>query len=497
MKNYLKPIVLTLAAALFLPYISSCAQENVVANETTTAISATDATKSTTEARILPNLGDANFDGYTFTVLTNDTTSIDWLDWIPRDIEAETETADSINDAVYRRNRTLEDRYNFVIKQNKQEDARGLLKKTVGAGLNEVDLFEDYLRETVSSATAGLLLDLNQLPSIDFDQPWWDHRANSSLSIGGRLFFTSGGNMQIVNYDASGTVLFNKKILADNVLEDPYELVLSGKWTMDKLYDMAKAAAINLDGNPEMDYQYDRFGLITQRDSLISLLHNSGETITTKDEHDMPIISFGSERSINALEKAFDLTYDPNITFNAHSILDKVEAIYPITEKMFQSDQALFMWIRLRIVQNLRNMETEFGILPIPKYDENQKDYFTTVNMYTGQAFAVPQTADPDRTGFILEAINAESKYTVMPAYYETTLKTKVARDNESQAMLDIIFNSTVYDLGAICDWGGLNTVIVYAMDKYDRTIASKFEKSLPRMEKAIEQAVNKIMAIE
>ena len=56
---------------------------------------------------------------------------------------------------------------------------------------------------------------------------------------------------------------------------------------------------------------------------------------------------------------------------------------------------------------------------------------------------AVPITAtNLERTGIITEALSAESYKRVIPAYYETALKTKYARDDESVQMLDMIANS-------------------------------------------------------
>ena len=86
------------------------------------------------------------------------------------------------------------------------------------------------------------------------------------------------------------------------------------------------------------------------------------------------------------------------------------------------------------MVDKLRAMETDFGILPIPKLDSSQEKWGHTVgSRYTGVGMAVPITArNLERTGHILEAICAESRYTTIPTYYDVSLKTKFARDEES-----------------------------------------------------------------
>jgi hypothetical protein len=167
-------------------------------------------------------------------------------------------------------------------------------------------------------------------------------------------------------------------------------------------------------------------------------------------------VEYGTERSFSAMEGCYDIMYDYSFTINMHWVGDKLPGgiqIYPESEKMFQEDRGLFMWVRLRIVQNLRGMETDFGILPMPKLNEAQQEWYSTVNSFTGQGVALANLHDADglaRAGHIMEALAAESKYTVTLAYYDTQLKTKIARDDDSSAMLDIIFSSKVWDVGEI-----------------------------------------------
>ncbi|GHV13043.1 hypothetical protein FACS1894219_07160 [Clostridia bacterium] len=493
-----RKLALLMTALAVVPLAASCAQESASPTEApTTAVSATtDSSTPTTTPQAQPNLdSDMNFGGYRFRIVTNEDTSPDGQDWVPRDIFAEEENADPINDAVYRRNRTLEERYGFILEQVKKEDQSDFVKKSIQSGLNDFDVIEAGMGSFI---TDGLLMDLYDLPDIDFEQPWWNQSANAQLSIANRLFTTDGGAMQLINMDASAAILFNKGLLQGYLFtEDPYELVNSGKWTMDKFGEMIRAGTRDIDGNQIMNYQTDSYGLIFQRDTAISLLHNSGETIAAKDSDDLPYVNVGSERSILALEKAFDIMYDHKTAFNMHTLEGLETGIYPESEAMFEGGRGLFMWIRFRIVQNLRNMDTDFGILPIPKLDEKQENYYSTVNVITGKNISVPKTSDPDRTGFILEAICAESLYTLTPAYYEITLKTKIARDDESQTMLDIIFDGMVFDIGAVYNWGGFHESLIYGVMSDNRRIISNLDKAKTAMQRQVDAMVNKILALE
>ena len=99
---------------------------------------------------------------------------------------------------------------------------------------------------------------------------------------------------------------------------------------------------------------------------------------------------------------------------------------------------------------------------------------------------------DFERTGIIIEALSAESMYVLTPAYYEISLKTKYSRDNESQEMLDIIFASTVFDLGNIFDWGGVYSLPGTLTENSSTDFSSRYKKieksAIKNMEKTIEQ---------
>jgi hypothetical protein len=158
---------------------------------------------------------------------------------------------------------------------------------------------------------------------------------------------------------------------------------------------------------------------------------------------------------------------------------------------MMEENRALFSWIRMRIVERLRGMETDFGILPLPKLDAAQPDYITHMNPHTGAGIVIPRTAaDLERTGMILEDLSAESRYTLQPAYYELNLQGKFMRDEESREMLDIILANTAYDIGYIYDFGNFAMTIVWYGRDVRTNHASQFERMEPRMARDIERTI-------
>ena len=138
-------------------------------------------------------------------------------------------------------------------------------------------------------------------------------------------------------------------------------------------------------------------------------------------------------------------------------------------------------------------MEADFGILPMPKYEESDNSYRSAVNSYVGTMTCIPQTNyDPDMTGYFIEALASESHYTVIPEYYNINLQGKISRDEESREMLDLIFSNRHYDLGEIYDPGNFANTLIYLTMNAKRDIASlwaKQEKSVTRnLEKLLEK---------
>ena len=448
--------------------------------------------------KILPDLPDMDFEGYEFTVLSRVNGGPDWTEWAPRDIYAEEENSDLVNDAVYRRNRAAEAKYNFTVKEFAPSGGfDGALSKAIKANDGAYDVVCPGLRDTFATqAQRGWLLDLFEVAYIDFSKPWWNQEAPSQLSICGRLY-GNFSDMLVLHKDSTEAMIFNKKLLAELNLESPYALVRDGKWTMDKLLEFTKAGKKDLDGDGEMKTE-DQFGLVAQLDSITSWVHGAGMTFGSLDANGYPVDNFPENRRLyEVIEKSFELMYDDG-TINLHHYEGKFP-IYDYQRKMFAENRGLVSWIRMRIVETLRAMETDFGIIPVPKYDAAQEKYYSSINPYTSCTIAVPAScSDPDRAGFIIEALSAESRYTLSPAYYDLTLKGKHSRDNDSEEMLDIIFSSTIFDVMEIYNFGNfVREYIDLFRKKTQSEYISLYEKRLDKIYKDIEKCVDTFANID
>ena len=445
------------------------------------------------EARLLPDLPDSDFGGYIFNFLTHHYDGDDWVSDVPLELIAEEENGEPINDAVYRRNMVLRERYNIDFKITPESDERGALRRAVSAGDDIYDAVIMFNNNVPGIVTADLLLNTDDLPYIDLDKPWWDE-ATASMSVVNKHYLLAG-DLLILDNEATNALLFNKDLMSDLGHPLPYDLVKEGKWTMDALNNLIRGAAADLNGDGQLSHTDDRFGLLLFNDSLHALLVSGGGTLALKDENDVPYMTVMQSRNISIHEKAMEL-YNPEYSLN-------IQAINPSTEwtaayiGSFEENRALFMWVRMRVVEWFRAMESNFGIVPMPKFDEAQANYHSVVNNYTGALMGVPKSADnTERVSIILEALAAESRYTLQPAYYDIVLTRKYTRDEESEEMLGIIFNSRVYDVGAVYGFG--DAFIGYInLANSTTSLATYFERAEARMERDIDRVVEIFQAMD
>ncbi|MGM9625047.1 MAG: hypothetical protein ACI3XM_04980 [Eubacteriales bacterium] len=487
-------IAACLCTLLLIPSAASCAdagQNPIQPQDDTKAL--TDETVSEQSADSLQGaiakLDGLDFGGYAFRILDR---SEEDPNWFTIDVYAESENGDVINDAVYQRNRYLEENLNIRIEEQRVWHPYENTRVSIMAGADDFDILTDGLQQLSTLATEGFLYDIRTMDRLHLEELWWDQDMNNDLSIGGKQFFCTGDISIMDNY-GTWCVMFNKDIAASYDLPDIYALVRDGKWTIDVMYDMAKTATKDLDGNGKLD-QNDQWGFLTETYNEYGLWASAGERITSKDQDDYPVLSAYSDRSVNVLQRVTEFTQDSAATI----IAEKAQGDYTYTNQKFGDGGALFIMAGMWLITKYRGYDINFGIVPTPKYDEAQTRYYNTYSYINCTAYSVPLTcADPTRTGVIMEAMAEISKYTLSPAYYDVALKGKFIRDDESAEMLDLILAHRAYDLGMIFNWGSLFTTITGLATAQSPDFASAYAKQESAAQKDIEQFIEQLNEIE
>ena len=446
------------------------------------------------EARVLPDLPEENYGGYKFTWLAFDygPSHPGSVTQFPRELVSEGETGEVINDATYRRNMIISEKYGVEFEMITTTNEKNTLNNAVKAGDDIYDAAMIFNNNAPGVMSAGLLLDTSKLTYIDWDKPWWDS-AIKAISVVGKNFFLAG-DIMILDKEAINVLFFNKKLMAESSMELPYQAVSDGKWTLEKLNSYIKDFTKDLNGDGKID-KNDMLGLYIMSDTFHAFYVSGGGLLAENDKSGIPQPTFSSEYSISLMDKIADVLYGKEYVTNFHT--NQWGSEWDMYWS-FAEGRMLTMWGRLYVLDTLRNMDDDFGILPLPKYDESQEKYYTNVNSFSGYMIGVPKSAsDTERTSLILEALAAESRYTLLPAYYDITLQRKSTRDEESEAILDILFSTTVYDSGAAYNFAGIWGQMSGLCGKEDRNFASWCEKHEPKVQQAIDKMVAQVEAME
>ncbi|MCL2815369.1 MAG: extracellular solute-binding protein [Oscillospiraceae bacterium] len=438
----------------------------------------------------------ADYGGYKFRILGWGATSSDiWRIMHYSEIAAETENADPINDSVYKRNREIEALYNIEIDIYPviypDTDFGGKFTKAVQA---QDDLFDAAFIAGFAGPQVfprNMTVDLLSLPSLDLSKSWWDQNSVKTLSFGGKLQAVIG-DMNFYANASAYVVYANNQLAKEYGVENLYQLVRDGKWTWDKLSEIAKKTTKDLNSDGIMD-KSDQFGLNISNGVLKYSITSAGELLFKKDADDIYEFAPDNERIASIIDKVLPLFTDKNVTVNVDLIGGGYNNVYfEYMMPKFRNNENMFLILQLLAAFELNSMEADFSILPFPKYDENQEKYGTEIQNWWITYTTIPITCtDTERTGNILQAMGYYSQKYVMPAYYQTTIVHKLIRDEDTEEMLDIIFSNKFIDVSDLYNFGFINGEYISMLTKGSNTFISACEKNEGKINTAIQKLVD------
>ncbi len=361
----------------------------------------------------------------------------------------EENTGESMDVALFNRELKVEEHLGLDIEFQKADNNGDNGIKAIYPNVQQMamtgdNLYQIVLTHCISNTavmiTDGLLLDLNTVNTINFDNDWWNHVSNENLEVAGKQFFAIS---DFIIPDPCA-ILFNKDMISTLGLENPYDLVREGKWNIDKMMEMMAVATLD-DGDGDWDVD-DTYGLGTPDDwFLTGLTYSLGEQLVRKDEEGMMTFALNTQRTYSVVDKIQALLESPDTYIFDYT--NVTPATYNPAEALdIASGRCLFNITSLTILNLYRNTEVDFGILPYPKFDENQEDYISLD--WTGLMCAPLVAEDHDMIGEVMELFAYYSSEEVLPTYYDVVLGEKLSRDDESREMLDIIFGGIVFDAG-------------------------------------------------
>ena len=436
MKKELKTIAFLFALALCASALLCSCGENNKADAGNTEAPAENSGDEIAAPEAAPEISDGlpelDFGGYDFRITSYSN--------IRDRVFAENDIGEVINDAQYSARVTVEERFNVKIslaEAGGSTDGSDLtaVKKSILAGDDEFDLVHAHDITLCTNSLENIFVNLYNIPNLDFAKPWWPANSVDSLTVLGQMYVYSNA----MTTDSIGNIrviYINKDKARDYGIALPYRDVFEGSWTIDKLIAMTRDVYSDLNGNGEADEE-DLFGFEYRDQYFICTLEPLGITPYKRDREEIVKLNLNNERTLLAVDKMHTLLFDLKSTFFKND--NKVE------NNIFMSNRALATCLQLgEAVDKLRFTDINYGILPMPKLEASQENYYSG---YTSYLCAVPNTAqDLARTGAVIEALSAEGYKKVLPAYNEIALKNKYLQDDESIEMLDLINETKMLD---------------------------------------------------
>ncbi len=438
-----------MAVIILAGLLVSCGGEDVP--EETSEMNAPDTEPAETEIQDgLPS--DLDYQGKTVNFLYREEVSDKFY--------VDSEDGDIVHDALYRSFRSVEERLNVEIEVTRRpghivserDNYLNHIRSVVMAGDSAYDFVDIMIGNAPIMVQEGLFKDLAANEHIDLDKPWYIPGITDTVSLDGKVYFVSG-DASIDYLDCAFALFFNADTAQAYGVEDLYACVEDGKWTVDKVRELA--AQTSMDLNSDGNYtEEDKLGFIVHDYThTYGIIGSTGVQVLRRLADGAFEFVLGSEHDFDACAKSNELykntvgAYYPGIS-NAYA--EHQERYDQITNRFMSGDIFLMTAEIGDSIRLLRNMKSTYGILPFPKFDEAQENYITW-SRSTHNAFSMPITCgDPSMAGAVFEALSSSNYRVLVPAYFEVALKTKYVYDSGSARMYDLIRSSMKLDAGFI-----------------------------------------------
>lgn len=266
---------------------------------------------------------------------------------------------------------------------------------------------------------------------------------------------------------------------------EPYDLVREYKWTLDTFNEYTAGVTMDVNGDGEIDGVSDRFGLTSWlMDAPYSMFYAAGGMLTAVDENNEPVLQYEMADVVDRYEKIFRSLIEQD----AYFLLGDDQYNTPC--ECFVNGNALFLDGTLsKVKENLIQMSDDYGIVPLPMYDEMQKEYKSFVNGATGFIMIIATEKKADYVGTVLDAMARYNYQAVSPKLFEVVSKLQSVRDEDSSEMVEYIIRNRVYDLAYYLHLDISNVVMFQLVNKQP-----EITSALKTAEKSATKALKRII---
>lgn len=352
------------------------------------------------------------------------------------------------------------------------------IKNQIGAGKTDFDVARTHDVHGANLSLEGVLVDLYDVPNLNFEKPWWPKNTIESLTFMGQMYLMSS-SISYRGLSSTSALFFNKGLMTDHGYELPYDQVKSGEWYLEDLFISVEDFHLEGDMGEDGKSEDDTFGIVIPS-QLYCWPESFGIEVVQKDPETGELILNGhDERMYDMVELMYNVVWENDGGY----VITR-----PAAQTMFGEGRALYIPVHMgSAVDVFLDYDVDYGIIPYPKLNEDQEQYYAG---YTDRYFVIPNTCpDTAYVGTILESMSAEGYRQVTPAYFEVALKNRYTKDQTSKEMVDLIKQSMILDFTYVYGgnaWWTDTLRDLIASTSPNKDYASYYQKKLPAAESRV-----------
>ena len=452
-----KILCLMIVAVFILETLISCGHQNLIEETTDPSVTVTqEPAKIDSKTTVLPNhFEEGRHSGTTLKIYAAKfyNGSV-----IVQQCPLEEREGDVIDQSLRERDRLFESFFGVNL-QYRLEDydegwvMRDKIANNVYADSNEFDLVFGSMFRMTGIHSNGWSHNLADIDMLDLEKNWWSQNARNAFTFNGNIYFSTG-DITTRYFSAPVVMEANVGLLRNNGIniEDIYQLVDDQKWTIEELHKLIQGYGTDIDndGIPEQT------GLTQSGTGLHVLVYGCGGQFITRDEQGIP--------ELNNSAGLIDIIDAVTAKFTTNGTLDVYYGVAPLERNLFFYGKALFATNTLcnLVDVSLHDFETTF--LPMPKYNEEQANYYSNINPYISTGIFIPKTLPADQTnrvGYLADGLAAISKYTSSEEMYSRIIQYQKATSPKAREMLILCVENSQFELAEVFDWGMNVTISV------------------------------------
>jgi len=397
-------------------------------------------------------------------------------------------------DAMFARIKYVEENYNCKIRFETLGpfDAYERILVNVMSGDKPCDVLMSTIWSMGAFIANNLLEPLNRFSAINLDNQYWEPAITELGAFRGDQYLCAPTFFH--TFLTTQAYFYNYDMIKGLGLQDPHELFLAGDWTIGKLYDLAVAATLDMDGSSVMDIN-SRYGISaadTFGDYITGQFQASGLTFISEDADGRMLLSMGSERAFNVIR-------DIKRLFTAGVFVpQRSNDTQYVWLNQFTDGRALFFVGNLSVYDYLsRNCDFEYRILPPPKWDFSDK-YYTPINHNAQVMSLIINNPDREKAVIILEALAKQGEREVeinLNEHY--TVKGQIPDAVSYQYIKDISQKYLIADKASIMGGAYYSNVnigtrgLLTEAVRFDTDISTLYERSGSRTQSLIDDFWN------